>query len=112
MDSELANKPCEICGNSFIVPYNYSGALTYRIVKCIECGLIYADVIVSSYDYRKVSSKDPLVFRDPAMLKERELPRLRNVLGEIQAYKKRWGEIVRHWMRAWVFTQFVKRVRI
>jgi 2-polyprenyl-3-methyl-5-hydroxy-6-metoxy-1,4-benzoquinol methylase len=82
-----SRKPCEVCGGTDAAVYKHCGTGPQPIVKCHRCGLVYRDELISDREYREESSRDPLVFRDPSYLKNREKSRLNLILDEIGANK-------------------------
>lgn len=77
---------CDLCGHDKARSYP-NPANNPRIVRCVSCGLVYTYPRPSDDEYLKVSATDPMVWRPPDFLEDREGARYRALLDELATLK-------------------------
>ena len=86
MDSDVEFVPCDLCSNDETRPYdNIAGRRD--IVQCTECGLVYTNPRPRRESYLRVSGTDPMVWRPPEVLEERDRGRFRMFISELSGMR-------------------------
>ena len=76
---------CDLCGGEASQPYRNPADRT-DIVQCTKCGLVYTNPRPTEECFLEVSAEDPLVFRPPEVLREREKGRHLGLLAELSRF--------------------------